>query len=127
MNDVKRQAPYCTDKPPPGRVADCGTAAGATIFFVTFVILNSYLLSNLFVAAILEIVASGLFNKNALVTPHDLEVFQVVARGKPGRHYLLATGRVVTGACWCRKFGRSSTPKGAASSDCTTFASSSRL
>ena len=76
MDDVKKQAPYCTANPPPGQVTDCGSSAGATIFFVTFVILNSYLLSNLFVAAILEHVISGLLNNGALVAPRDLELFQ---------------------------------------------------
>ena len=52
--------PYCTLNPPAGKPSDCGLTAGATIYFVTFVIAISYLLTNLFVAAILEQV----FNKN---------------------------------------------------------------
>lgn len=77
MNDVKRQAPFCTAAPPGERATDCGSSAAATVFFVTFVILNSYLLSNLFVAAILERVSSGLLNRTALLTPQDLPSFQV--------------------------------------------------
>ena len=77
MDDVKQQAPYCTLDPPGGAVSDCGTSGGGTIFFVTFVILNSYLLSNLFVAAIMEFVVSGLLRQGAVVTNHDLETFQV--------------------------------------------------
>lgn len=77
MDDTKQEAPYCTQFPPGSAVSDCGLSGGATIFFVTFVILNSYLLSNLFVAAIMEIVVSGLLREGAVVTSQDLETFQV--------------------------------------------------
>ena len=77
MNDIKKQAPYCTLFPPGDSVSDCGSSGGGTIFFVTFVILNSYLLSNLFVAAIMEYVISGLLRQGAIVNSRDLETFQV--------------------------------------------------
>lgn len=77
MDDVKLQAPFCTLFPPGDAVSDCGSSGGGTIFFVSFVILNSYLLSNLFVAAIMEYVVSGLLRQGAIVNSRDLEVFQV--------------------------------------------------
>jgi len=83
MNDIKQQAPYCTLLPPGGAVSDCGSSGGGTMFFVSFVILNSYLLSNLFVAAIMEYVVSGLLRQGAVITNHDLETFQV--RPRPER------------------------------------------
>ena len=79
MDDIKLQAPNCTLFPPNGAVSDCGSSGGGTIFFVSFVILNSYLLSNLFVAAIMEYVVSGLLRKGAIVNSQDLETFQVSA------------------------------------------------
>ena len=79
MNNIKNEAPFCTAAPPDGRASDCGTSAGGSAFFVTFIILNSYLLSNLFVAAIMESVVSGLLRQGAIVTTLDLETFQVQA------------------------------------------------
>ena len=77
MDDIKLQAPYCTLFPPDGAASDCGSSGGGTIFFVSFVILNSYLLSNLFVAAIMDYVVSGLLRQGAIVNSRDLEIFQV--------------------------------------------------
>ena len=77
MNDIKVEAPYCTLFPPDGSVSDCGSSGGGTIYFVSFIILNSYLLSNLFVAAIMEYVVSGLLRQGAIVNSRDLETFQV--------------------------------------------------
>ena len=81
MDDIKNEAPYCTAAPPDGRASDCGTSAGGSAFFVTFIILNSYLLTNLFVAAIMEFVVSGLLRQGAIVTTLDLETFQVQLLG----------------------------------------------
>ena len=81
MDDIKNEAPYCTAAPPEGRASDCGTSAGGSAFFVTFIILNSYLLTNLFVAAIMEFVVSGLLRQGAIVTTLDLETFQVELLG----------------------------------------------
>lgn len=77
MSDIKLEEPYCTRYPPGRAVSDCGSSFGGTIFFVTFVLLNTYLLSNLFVAAIMEFVVSGLFRQGAVVNTRDLEKFQV--------------------------------------------------
>lgn len=77
MDDMKVESPYCTMYPPGGRPSDCGSSAGATLYFLTFVIVNAYLLTNLFVAAIMEYVSSGLLNTASLVTTADLQTFQV--------------------------------------------------
>jgi len=77
MDDIKQQAPFCTLYPPGDAVSDCGTSVGGTAFFVSFIILNSYLLTNLFVAAIMEYVVSGLLRQGAVITNRDLETFQV--------------------------------------------------
>ena len=75
MNDLKVAPPYCT----PGEqgVTDCGFRAGSTAFFFTYVILQTYLLTNLFVAAILDNMQSGLLRAKALLGPSHLGHFQV--------------------------------------------------
>lgn len=77
MDDMKNEAPYCTAFPPNGLPSDCGNSAGATLYFLSFVIVNSYLLTNLFVGAIMEYVNSGLLNTASLVSRTDLQTFQV--------------------------------------------------
>ena len=75
MNDLKVAPPYCT----PGKqgITDCGFRAGSTAFFFTYVILQTYLLTNLFVAAILDNMQSGLLRAKALLGSAHLEHFQV--------------------------------------------------
>lgn len=75
MNDLKVSPPYCT----PGIEGntDCGFKLGATLFFITFLLLQTYLLTNLFVAAILEYVASGLLRERLFLTPQHLDKYQV--------------------------------------------------
>ena len=78
MNDLKISPPYCT---PGGEgKTDCGFALGSTMFFITFLLLQTYLLTNLFVAAILEYVASGLLRERLFLTPQHLDKFQVQTR-----------------------------------------------
>ena len=83
MNDLKVRPPYCT--PGAQGVTDCGFTLGATGFFFTFVILQTYMLANLFVAAIMENMASGLLRAREALTPDHLRRFQArfpTARGQ---------------------------------------------
>ena len=75
MNDLGVAPPYCT----PGRqgVTDCGFRLGASAFFFTYVILQTYLLTNLFVAAIMDSMASGLLRAKAQLAPSHLQHYQV--------------------------------------------------
>lgn len=75
MNDLKVRPPYCT--PGAQGVTDCGFTLGATAYFFTYVILQTYMLTNLFVASIMEHMASGLVRQQELITPHHLTRFQV--------------------------------------------------
>ena len=75
MNDLKIRPPYCT--PGAQGITDCGFVLGAMGYFFTYIILQTYLLTNLFVAAIMENMASGLLRAKALLTPDHLTHFQV--------------------------------------------------
>merc|ERR1711977_149325 len=77
MYDCKRDLPFCTKEGTgDGDFSDCGFPAGATTYYVTFVILCTYIFTNLFVAAILDNITFGLLRESALVTPNHLELFQ---------------------------------------------------
>ena len=75
MNDLRISAPYCTVGAKGN--SDCGFFFGSAFFFSTFLVLQTYLLTNLFVAAILEYVASGLLRERLFLTPQHLDKFQV--------------------------------------------------
>lgn len=94
MYDLRISPPHCT----PGEegITDCGFKLGATLFFITFIMIQTYLLTNLFVAAILEYVASGLLRERLFLTPEHLDRFQV--------------GCVHTFSCTATRFSMSLSP-----------------
>ena len=75
MNDVGVDYPYCTATP---ELNDCGYPMSSTSYFVSFVIVCTYIFTNLFVAAILDNITFGLLNEAAIVQPRDLMKFQEV-------------------------------------------------
>ena len=99
MNDLKVAPPYCT----PGKqgITDCGFHAGSTAFFFTYVILQTYLLTNLFVAALLDNMASGLLRAKALLGPSHLEHFQVPSTSNESRMNLMTFDVMSHGPAMC--------------------------
>lgn len=75
MYDVTRSRPYCTINDELD-VNDCGFEFAGRFYFVTFVIVCAYLITNLFVAALLDNVTFGLLRESSIVTPHHISEFQ---------------------------------------------------
>ncbi len=74
MVDCKVSPPYCTKQP---GADDCGFPIGATFYFVSFQIICTYIVTNLFIALILDAISSGLFRERAIVSSGHLAQYQV--------------------------------------------------
>ena len=74
MNDLKLSTPACTSDL--NGKTDCGTPLGATAFFVSFIILCTYILTNLFVATILDYVSFGILKSNTLLSDEHIDIYQ---------------------------------------------------
>ena len=74
MNDLKLSTPSCTADY--NGKTDCGSPFGSTAFFVTYIILCTYILTNLFVATILDYVSFGILKSNTLLSDEHLEKYQ---------------------------------------------------
>ncbi|QDZ20321.1 voltage-gated calcium/sodium channel protein [Chloropicon primus] len=88
MNDLKLAAPECTADY--NGQTDCGTPFGSTAFFVTYIILCTYILTNLFVATILDYVSFGILKSNTLLSDEHLDLYQKlwVQYDRKGEGYL---------------------------------------
>jgi len=78
MNDCKIVEPFCTKEVGSfgeDTYDDCGFQLGATAYFTSFVILCTYIFTNLFVAAILDFITFGLLKETSLVTARDVHKF----------------------------------------------------
>ena len=75
MNDLKVNPPYCTNA---NGQSDCGSSLASTAFFVSYVILCTYILTNLFVATILDYVSFGILKGNAILSDEHLDKYQEV-------------------------------------------------
>ena len=73
MDDLRHEAPQCSGP-------DCGYKVGAAIFFLSYCVVQAYLLTNLFVALVIEFVAEGLMRADAVVDDKDVERFQAWAQ-----------------------------------------------
>jgi hypothetical protein len=78
MDDLKIGPPFCTLH---AALSDCGFKTGATFYFVSYLLLESYSVTNLFVALIIDNVGFGLLNTKSIITPADLEHYQVRVAG----------------------------------------------
>ena len=76
MNDLKLDTPYCTEDL--NGDTDCGSPFGSTAFFVTYIILCNYILTNLFVATILDYVSFGILKGNYVLSDEHLDEYQEV-------------------------------------------------
>ena len=74
MNDLKLSTPACTADY--NGQTDCGTPFGATAFFITYIIICTYILTNLFVATILDYVSFGILKSNTLLSDEHLDAYQ---------------------------------------------------
>jgi hypothetical protein len=78
MNDCKNEAPYCTPRPGSGISSDCGFKIGATIYFVSYLLIAAHLVMALFISAISEFVSYNLLVRAAAVLSiTDLHLFRV--------------------------------------------------
>lgn len=73
MRDCELSPPDCSENPPDGGTSTCGNAI-AVPFFVSFVILCSFLVLNLFVAVIMDNF-DYLTKDDAVLGPHHLPKF----------------------------------------------------
>ena len=88
MNDLKLATPACTADF--NGQTDCGTPLGATAFFVTFIILCTYILTNLFVATILDYVSFGILKANTVLSDEHMDEYSKlwVKYDRKGEGYL---------------------------------------
>ena len=88
MNDLKLSAPDCTEDY--NGQTDCGNPFGSTTFFVTYIILCTYILTNLFVATILDYVSFGILKSNTLLSDEHMDLYQKlwVQYDRKGEGYL---------------------------------------
>ena len=88
MNDLKLSSPACTADY--NGKTDCGNPFGSTAFFVTYIILCTYILTNLFVATILDYVSFGILKSNTLLSDEHLDHYQKlwVQYDRKGEGYL---------------------------------------
>ncbi|WZN63876.1 voltage-gated calcium/sodium channel protein [Chloropicon roscoffensis] len=88
MNDLKLSAPDCTEDY--NGQTDCGNPFGSTAFFVTYIILCTYILTNLFVATILDYVSFGILKSNTLLSDEHMDLYQKlwVQYDREGEGYL---------------------------------------
>jgi len=88
MNDLKLSAPDCTEDY--NGQTDCGNPFGSTAFFVTYIILCTYILTNLFVATILDYVSFGILKSNTLLSDEHMDLYQKlwVQYDRKGEGYL---------------------------------------
>ena len=75
MIDAHVHPPRCTNEGLDRN--DCGLSAGAIIYFVTFVLIQSYILLNLFVAVVIDVIAFSLMQGGSLLTASNLDHFKV--------------------------------------------------
>jgi len=74
MHDCMVEPPMCTKFSDAD--TDCGSSAGAIIYFVSFFIFSSYMIMNLFVAIILDNFSVCLSMENSFVSEEELNRFQ---------------------------------------------------
>lgn len=75
MIDAHVHPPRCTNENQARN--DCGLSAGAIIYFVTFVLIQSYILLNLFVAVVIDVIAFSLVQGGSLLMASDLDHYKV--------------------------------------------------
>ena len=76
MYDLQIDEPYCSKNHAGDGIDNCGFGSGATLYFVTYVIAQGYIFTNLFIAAVLDHVTFGVLRENSLISTKNLEDFQ---------------------------------------------------
>uniref|UniRef100_A0A7I3Z5I5 Ion transport domain-containing protein n=3 Tax=Physcomitrium patens TaxID=3218 RepID=A0A7I3Z5I5_PHYPA len=77
MLELMAEPPYCVSSHG-YHESSCGTAQSAIAYFVLIVYIMSHIITNLFIAQIIDTITFGLLNEDAMLSPKNLTHFQLL-------------------------------------------------
>jgi len=77
MLELMNEPPYCIASTG-YHDSSCGIAESALAYFILIVYVMSHIITNLFIAQIIDTITFGLLNEDAMVTPKHLTNYQTV-------------------------------------------------
>jgi hypothetical protein len=78
MTDSMIVQPFCVLFGGNSNDRTCGYPTAVVIYYVVIIFLNTHIITNIFIAQVIDKVTFGLLNENAMVTPKHLHHFQEV-------------------------------------------------
>ncbi|CAK9218676.1 unnamed protein product [Sphagnum troendelagicum] len=76
MTDSMLEQPFCVLFGGNSNDRTCGYPTAVTVYYVVIIFLNTHIITNIFIAQIIDKITFGLLNENAMVTPKNLLHFQ---------------------------------------------------
>jgi hypothetical protein len=76
MTDSMLEQPFCVLFGGNPNDRTCGYPTAVTVYYIMIIFLNTHIITNIFIAQIIDKITFGLLNENAMVTPKNLHHYQ---------------------------------------------------